>query len=85
MFRFARCSARRNSSTSNSSTAVAVLGALAIGIPIGLGLGLLSVRILGLFFTLPAPALTVPIRTLAGFVVLLVATAAVFLAGALVG
>jgi putative ABC transport system permease protein len=64
--------------------AVPVVGALAIGIPVGLGLGLLSVRLLGLFFTLPAPALTIPLGTLAGFVVLLVATSAAFVAVALV-
>jgi putative ABC transport system permease protein len=64
--------------------AVAVLGALAIGVPVGLGLGLVSVRILGLFFTLPPPLLTVPLGTLAGFVVLMIATSAIALGAALV-
>jgi putative ABC transport system permease protein len=64
--------------------AVAVLGALAIGVPVGLGLGLVSVRILGLFFTLPPPLLTVPVGTLAGFVVLMIATSAIALGAALV-
>jgi putative ABC transport system permease protein len=64
--------------------AAAVLGALAIGIPVGLGLGLLSVRILGLFFTLPPPLLTVPVGTLAGLVVLMLLTSALALGGALV-
>lgn len=64
--------------------AVAVLGALAIGVPVGLGLGLLSVRILGLFFTLPPPLLTIPVGPLAGFVVLMLATSAAAMGAALV-
>lgn len=59
---------------------IAVLGSVAIGLPLGLGLGLLSVRILGLFFTLPPPLLTVPIGTLFGFVALMIATSALALA-----
>lgn len=60
-----------------------MLGALAIGVPVGLGLGLLSVRILGLFFTLPPPILTVPVGTLAGFAVLILVTSAAALGAAL--
>ncbi|MFI5026933.1 MAG: ABC transporter permease, partial [Solirubrobacterales bacterium] len=47
--------------------ALAVAGSLAIGIPLGLLLGLIAVRVLGLFFTLPPPLLTVPIGQLALF------------------
>jgi putative ABC transport system permease protein len=47
--------------------AVAVAGSLLIGLPIGLGLGLLAVRVLGLFFILPPPLLTVPVVPLAIF------------------
>jgi putative ABC transport system permease protein len=63
---------------------IAVLGSIAIGVPLGLGLGLLSVRILGLFFTLPPPLLTVPVGTVVGFVALMIVTSAIALALALV-
>jgi putative ABC transport system permease protein len=46
---------------------LAVVASMAIGIPIGLLLGLLSVRVLGLFFTLPPPVLEVPTTALAVF------------------
>ena len=55
-----------------------------IGVPIGLGLGLLTVRVLGLFFNLPPPLLSVPFATLTGFVLFMVATSAIALGGALV-
>jgi putative ABC transport system permease protein len=61
----------------------AVLSGIVIGVPIGLGLGILSVRILGLFFTLAPPLLTVPVGTIAGFVLLMAATSAIALGGAL--
>jgi putative ABC transport system permease protein len=64
--------------------AIAVLGALVIGIPVGLGLGLLSVRILGLFFTLPPPLLTVPVATLAVFAAVMVAVSAIAVGASLV-
>ena len=64
--------------------AIAVLGSIVIGVPLGLGLGMVVVRILGLFFTLPPPLLTVPLGSLALFVALMVATSALALAGALV-
>jgi putative ABC transport system permease protein len=63
--------------------AAAVLGALAIGVPVGLGLGLMSVRLLGLFFTLPPPLLTVPVGTLLAFGALIVVASAAALAAAL--
>lgn len=57
---------------------VAVVGSLLIGIPLGLGLGVLSIRVLGLFFALPPPLVTVPagaLALLAGLVVTLSALA----------
>jgi putative ABC transport system permease protein len=48
-----------------------------IGIPVGIGLAVLSVRILGLFFTLPAPSLTVPITNLIVLALLVLAASAV--------
>ncbi|MDP9343409.1 MAG: ABC transporter permease [Actinomycetota bacterium] len=61
----------------------AVLGSVLIGVPVGLGLGMLTVRVLGLFFNLPPPLLSVPIASLAGLVGFMVATSAVALGGAL--
>ena len=63
--------------------AVAVAGSVVIGLPLGLGLGALVVRVLGLFFTLPPPYLTIPPWTLLAFVLLMAATSAVALAIAL--
>lgn len=63
---------------------IAVLASAVIGVPVGLVLGLLSVRLLGLFFTLPPPLLEVPAGLLVGFLVLMVAASAVALGGALV-
>jgi putative ABC transport system permease protein len=62
---------------------VTVLGSLVIGLPLGLVLGLLVVRVLGLFFTLPPPLLSVPGGTLGAFVLLMAAASAVALGGAL--
>jgi putative ABC transport system permease protein len=62
---------------------VAVIGSIAIGIPVGLGLGILAVRVLGLFFTLSPPLLTVPVPELVGLVLFMVATSALALGGAL--
>jgi putative ABC transport system permease protein len=62
---------------------VAVLGSLVIGLPLGLLLGMLAVRVLGLFFTLPPPIVSVPAVSLVGFVVLMVIASAVALAVAL--
>jgi putative ABC transport system permease protein len=64
--------------------AIAALGSLAIGVPLGLGLALLAARVLGLFFTLPPPLLTVPAAALAALALLVVAASALALAGALV-
>jgi putative ABC transport system permease protein len=56
---------------------VAVGGSIVIGVPLGLCLGALAVRVLGLFFTLPPPLLSVPVWTLLGLVGLMAATSAV--------
>lgn len=40
--------------------------------PLGLGLGLLAVRVLGLFFILPPPLLSIPVGALVAFVALMV-------------
>jgi putative ABC transport system permease protein len=61
----------------------AVVGSVIVGVPLGLLLGILDVRVLGLFFTLPPPLLTVPAWQLAALVALVAATSAVALAGAL--
>jgi putative ABC transport system permease protein len=62
---------------------IAVLGSLLVGVPVGLGLALLAVRVLGLFFTLPPPPLSVPLGALGGLVLLMTATSAVALGIAL--
>ena len=64
--------------------AVAALGSALIGVPVGLGLAMLAVRILGLFFTLPPPLLSIPLGALAGMVALMIVTSAVALGVALV-
>lgn len=64
--------------------AVTVVGSVAIGLPIGLGLGILAVRVLGLFFTLAPPLLTVPLVELAALALFMVTTSAVALGVALV-
>ncbi|MDQ6915364.1 MAG: FtsX-like permease family protein, partial [Actinomycetota bacterium] len=64
--------------------AIAVVGSLVVGVPLGLGLSVLAVRVLGLFFTLPPPLLTIPAGRLLAFVALMVAASAVALGGALV-
>ena len=63
---------------------IVVVGSLAIGIPVGLGLGILAVRVLGLFFTLAPPLLTVPVGSLIALVLFMAAISAVALGGALV-
>jgi putative ABC transport system permease protein len=40
--------------------AAATLGSLVIGVPVGVGLAMVAVRVLGLFFTLPPPLVTIP-------------------------
>jgi len=62
---------------------IAALGSLALGVPIGVGLGILSVRVLGLFFTLPPPLVAVPGGALAGLAALVVAGCALALGAAL--
>jgi putative ABC transport system permease protein len=62
---------------------IVVLGSLVIGIPVGLGLALLAVRVLGLFFALPPPLLTIPVGSLIGFALFVALTSAIALAAAL--
>jgi len=64
--------------------AIAAAGSLVVGVPVGLGLAMLAVRVLGLFFTLPPPLLSIPVGAIAGLVVLMVAASAVALGAALV-
>jgi len=64
--------------------AIAAAGSLVVGVPVGLGLAVLTVRVLGLFFTLPPPLLSVPVGAVAGLVALMVAASAVALGAALV-
>jgi putative ABC transport system permease protein len=56
--------------------ATVVLGSLIFGIPIGLGLGMLAVQVLGLFFALQPPVLTLPVSGLVALVFLVVAASA---------
>lgn len=44
--------------------AVAALGSVVIGIPVGVALAVIAVRVLGLFFTLPPPVVSVPVTSL---------------------
>jgi putative ABC transport system permease protein len=53
---------------------VAVLGSLVVGIPIGLALALLAVRVLGGFFVLPPPLLSVPVLGITALVALVLLT-----------
>jgi hypothetical protein len=62
---------------------IAVLGSLVIGIPIGLGQSILAVRVLGLFFALPPPLLTMPSATLALLCLFMVAVSAIALGATL--
>jgi putative ABC transport system permease protein len=63
--------------------ALAVGGSLAIGVPVGLGLGVLSVRVLGLFFTLPPPLARVPLLGIAALSLLVVGISSLTLGAAL--
>jgi putative ABC transport system permease protein len=60
--------------------AITVGGSLLIGIPLGLLLSILSVRVLGLFFVLPPPLVSVPGGTLLAFVAVMVSASAAVLA-----
>jgi putative ABC transport system permease protein len=64
--------------------AVAVLASLLIGLPLGILLAILAVRVLGLFFTLPPPIVSVPAVSLLGFVVLMLAASAAAVSASLV-
>jgi putative ABC transport system permease protein len=56
--------------------AVTAVLSLLVGVPVGLGLGVTSVRVLGLFFAVPPPLLTVPVRPVATLAVVVLATSA---------
>jgi putative ABC transport system permease protein len=58
--------------------AVAAVGSVILGIPVGVGLGMLAVRVLGGFFVLPPPLVSIPFLRIAGLagLVLLAAWAA---------
>jgi putative ABC transport system permease protein len=64
--------------------AVAVIGSVVIGVPVGLGVGILAVRVLGLFFKLEPPLLTVPVAALTVLVLFVVVTSTIALGSALV-
>jgi putative ABC transport system permease protein len=63
--------------------AITVAGSLFIGVPLGIGLSILSVRVLGLFFVLPPPLVSVPVGTLLVFVAVMLAASVGVLAVAL--
>ena len=54
--------------------AAVMLGSLIFGIPIGLGLGVLAIQVLGLFFALQPPLLTLPYGGLIALVLFVIAT-----------
>ncbi len=58
---------------------IAVLGSLLIGIPVGIGVSIVTIRTLGLFFTLRPPLVVIPAGTLALLAGSLVVTALVAL------
>jgi putative ABC transport system permease protein len=64
--------------------AVAVLGSLVVGVPLGLGLAVLAAQVLGLFFVLPPPLLTVPAVPLLALALLVVGASALAVGAALV-
>jgi putative ABC transport system permease protein len=58
---------------------VAVLASVLIGVPLGLALALISVRVLGLFFSLPPPLLVVPVAGLIAMIALVVVVSGIAL------
>lgn len=64
--------------------ALVAIGSLVIGMPIGLGLGILGIRVLGLFFAVPPPLVTLPTAELLGLALFVVLTSAIAIAGALI-
>ena len=64
--------------------AISVFGSVLRGVPIGFGIALVSVRVLGLFFVLPPPLLTLAAGRLGLFLLLTVGTSAAALAVSLV-
>jgi putative ABC transport system permease protein len=63
--------------------AVAAIGSVVIGVPLGVGLAIIAVRVLGIFFTLPPPVVTLPVGALGLFVLGVLAASAIALAVAL--
>ena len=63
--------------------AMVVLGSLILGIPLGLGLGMLAVQVLGLFFALKPPLLTVPAGGLIALALFVIAAASLAIGAAL--
>jgi putative ABC transport system permease protein len=59
------------------------VGGIAIGVPVGLLLAVVDVRVLGLFFTLPPPLITVPVWQLVALVALVAVMSMLALAGVL--
>ncbi len=62
---------------------LAILGSMVIGVPVGLGLSALTVRVLGLFFTLPPPLLVVSAREMITFLALVLTVSTIGFAAAL--
>jgi putative ABC transport system permease protein len=62
---------------------VASVGSLVLGVPIGIGLGVLAVRVLGGFFVLPPPLVSVPLVGIAALMGLVLVTTSAALALAL--
>jgi putative ABC transport system permease protein len=67
-----------------SEGAIVALGSLAIGVPVGIGLGILAVRVLGLFFTLSPPLITLPIVSLIGMGLFVLITSGIAMGASLV-
>jgi putative ABC transport system permease protein len=63
---------------------VAVAFSILIGVPVGLGLGVLAVRVLGLFFALPPPVLTLPAGGIGALIVAVAFASAVALGWAII-
>jgi putative ABC transport system permease protein len=59
---------------------VAAVGSVLIGLPLGIGLAVLAVRVLGLFFTLPPPLVTLPVGNLLAIAVGVLAVSTIAMA-----
>jgi putative ABC transport system permease protein len=62
---------------------ITIAASLLIGVPLGLVLSIISVRVLGIFFVLPPPLVTVPVGTVLVFVAVMLAASAAVMAVAL--